>query len=158
MRARVPRDGMTRLLPALLLPALPLPAGCAAPGTPQPGPVVAAPAACPPGTEGATVSEVYFGRTLRGRAEVSEAEWTAFLAEVVTPAFPDGLTALDGHGQWRNRAGRILRERSKVLVLVLPGQDAVTARARLLPAEEAWKRRFDQESVLTVHRAGCVSF
>lgn len=138
-----------------LLLLLPLLAGCAAEGT---APVTQAPPACPPGTEAATVSEAYFGRAVRGRAEVSEAEWTAFLAEVVTPAFPDGLTALDGQGQWRGRDGRILRERSKVLLLVLPGQDAAAARARLLPVEEAWKRRFDQQSVLTVHRPACVAF
>jgi hypothetical protein len=130
--------------------ALPLLAGCAAAG--------GAPPACPAGTEAATVAEAYFGRNVRDRAEVSEAEWTAFLAEVVTPAFPDGLTALDGRGQWRGRDGRILREGSKVLLLVLPGQDAAAARGRLHPVEEAWKARFRQESVLTVYRPACVGF
>jgi hypothetical protein len=116
------------------------------------------PPPCPAGTEAATVSEAYFGRNVRDRAPVSEAEWRAFLADTVTPAFPDGLTALDGLGQWRNREGRILQEDSKVLVLVLPGQDAATARARLRPVEEEWKRRFRQQSVLTVHRQACISF
>jgi hypothetical protein len=125
----------------LLLPLLAFLAACA---TPPP---------CPPGTQGATVAEAYFGRT-----EVTEEEWRAFLADTVTPAFPDGLTALDGAGQWRDPAGRILLERSKVLVLVLPGNDAATARARLRPVEEAWKARFRQQSVLTVLRAACVSF
>jgi hypothetical protein len=132
-----------------LLFLLPLLAGCAA---------GAAPPACPPGTEAATVAEAYLGRNVRDRAEVSEAEWSAFLAEVVTPAFPDGLTALDGQGQWRGRDGRILREGSKVLLLVLPGQDAAAARGRLRPVEEAWKARFRQESVLTVYRPACVGF
>ncbi|MBP0464799.1 DUF3574 domain-containing protein [Roseomonas sp. PWR1] len=136
---------MARRFAALLLPALA--AACAAP-----------PPACPPGTEAATVSEAYFGRNVRDRAPVSEAEWRAFLADTVTPAFPDGLTALDGRGQWRSREGRILQEDSKVLVLILPGQDAATARARLRPVEEEWKRRFRQQSVLTVHRSACVAF
>jgi hypothetical protein len=139
-----------RLRAALLLPALLLPAllgACAAPPTP-----------CPPGTGAATVAEAYFGRAVRDRAEVSEAEWAAFLAEVVTPAFPDGLTALDGAGQWRDGQGRILRERSKVLVLVLPGEDAAAARARLLPVEAAWKARFHQQSVLTSYRPACIAF
>jgi hypothetical protein len=130
--------------------ALPLLAGCAAAG--------GAPPACPAGTEAATVAEAYFGRTMRGRAELTEPEWAAFLAEVVTPAFPDGLTALDGQGQWRSRDGRILREGSKVLVLVLPGQDGTAARARLRPVEDAWKARFRHESVLTVYRPACVGF
>jgi len=130
-----------------VLPALALLAACATPEPP-----------CPPGTQAATVAEAYFGRTITGRADVTEEEWRAFLADTVTPAFPDGLTALDGAGQWRDRAGRILREQSKVLLLVLPGTDAATARARLLPVEEAWKARFRQQSVLTVLRGGCVSF
>lgn len=122
------------------------------------GACAAPPPACPPGTEAATVSEAYLGRNVRDRAPVSEAEWRAFLADTVTPAFPDGLTALDGLGQWRGRDGRILQEESKVLVLVLPGQDVATARARLRPVEEEWKRRFRQQSVLTVHRSACVAF
>ena len=137
---------MTSLRPWLLLPLLGLLAACATPP------------ACPPGTQDATVAEAYFGRSVTGRAEVSEEEWRAFLSDTVTPAFPDGLTALDGRGQWRNREGRILQEESKVLVLVLPGQDAAAARARLRPVEEEWKRRFRQQSVLTVHRQACVAF
>jgi hypothetical protein len=138
--------------PALLV-AGALLAGCAAPVAGTPGA-----AACPVGTEAATVAEAYLGRSVRGRAEVVDAEWDAFLADTVTPAFPDGLTALDGHGQWRSPEGGILRERAKVLVLVLPGQDAAAARARLRPVEEAWKARFRQQSVLTVYRSACVAF
>ncbi len=143
---------MTRRgLRSLLLAALPLLAGCATGG--------AAPAACPAGAGAATIAEAYFGRSVHGRpGGVTEAEWVAFLEEVVTPAFPDGLTALDGYGQWRNPRGEILREASKVLLVVLPGQDIATARARLLPVEQAWKARFRQQSVLTVYRPGCASF
>jgi hypothetical protein len=118
----------------------------------------AAPPACPPGSEAATVAEAYFGRNVTGRAEVSEAEWRAFLADTVTPAFPDGLTAQDGLGQWRNREGRILQENSKRLVVLLPGLDAAAARARMRPVEEEWKRRFRQQSVLVVTSSACVSF
>lgn len=130
-----------------VLPALALLAACA-----TPAPV------CPSGTEAATVAEAYFGRTIAGRADVTEEEWREFLADTVTPAFPDGLTALDGAGQWRDRTGRILLEDSKVLVVVVPGTTAAAARARLLPVEEAWKARFRQQSVLTVLRGACVSF
>lgn len=141
--------GMIPHRPWLSLPLLALLAACAT-APPQPS--------CPPGTQAATVAEAYFGRTLAGRADVTEAEWREFLADTVTPAFPDGLTALDGAGQWRDRTGRTLLERSKMLVLVLPGTDAAAARARLLPVEDAWKARFSQQSVLTVLRGACVSF
>jgi hypothetical protein len=130
---------------ALLLPVLL--AACAGAGT-----------GCPAGTGPATVAEAYLGRSIPGGATVAEAEWRAFLAETVTPAFPDGLTVLEGLGQWRDGAGRILQEESRILVLVLPGQDAAEARSRMRPVEEAWKRRFRQESVLTVYRSACVAF
>jgi hypothetical protein len=130
---------------ALLLPALL--AACAAPVPP-----------CPDGTQQATVAEAYFGRSRRDGPEISEAEWRDFLAATVTPAFPDGLTALDGRGQWRRPDGSILSEASQVLVVVLPGADAAAARARLRPVEDAWKARFRHQSVLTVYRGACVGF
>ena len=118
----------------------------------------ATPEACPTGAGQATIAEAYFGRNVKGRAPVTDAEWTRFMAEVVTPAFPDGLTVLDGMGQWRNAAGQISREDSKVLLLVLPGQDQAAASARLAPVTATWKARFAQESVLTVFRTGCAGF
>ncbi|MCA3364742.1 MAG: DUF3574 domain-containing protein [Roseomonas sp.] len=118
----------------------------------------AAPETCPGGTSPATIAEAYFGRNVKHRAPVTDAEWTRFMAEVVTPIFPDGLTVLDGMGQWRNAAGRISREDSKVLLLVLPGQDQAAAAARLAPVTAAWRARFAQESVLTVFRPGCAGF
>jgi hypothetical protein len=118
----------------------------------------AAPEACPVGAGPATIAEAYFGRNVKGRAPVTEAEWARFMAEIVTPAFPDGLTVLDGMGQWRNAAGQISREDSKALLLVLPAQDQAAASARLAPVAAAWKARFAQESVLTVFRAGCAGF
>ena len=118
----------------------------------------AVPDACPVGASPATIAEAYFGRSVKGRAPVTDAEWARFMADTVTPAFPDGLTVLDGAGQWHNAAGQISREDSKVLVLVLPGQDQAAASARLAPVTAAWKARFAQESVLTVFRAGCAGF
>ena len=122
-------------------------AGCAAATEP-----------CSAGAGPATIAEAYFGRNVKTRAPVTEAEWARFVADTVTPAFPDGLTVLDGAGQWRNAAGQISREDSKVLLLVLPGQDQAAAWARLAPVTATWKARFAQESVLTVFRAGCAAF
>ena len=110
---------------------------------------------CPAGTDPATVVEAWFGRNVRGRAPVSEAEWRAFLADTETPAFPDGLSVLDGGGQWRGPDGRTIGEDSKLLVLVLPGASLAEARERLRPVEAAWTARFQQDSVLTVYRRAC---
>lgn len=131
------------------LPALLLLAGCAASATPP---------ACPPGTQAATVAEAFFGRNSGGREAVTDAEWARFLDEVVTPAFPDGLTVLDGTGQWRGRSGVISRERSKVLVVAMPGAAPAAALARLDPVRRAYTTRFAQESVMVATRTACVGF
>jgi hypothetical protein len=134
---------------ALLL-ALPLLAGCAQ--------LAATPPQCPSGLEPAAVAEAAFGRNAAGTEVVSDAAWQAFLDEVVTPAFPDGLTVLDAAGQWRGRDGRIERERSKLLLVVLPGGSAAQANMRLAPVIAAYRARFGQESVMLTTRAGCVRF
>ena len=49
--------------------------------------------------------DLYFGRDKPSGGEVSEAEWAAFLAESVTPRFPDGLSVLPVEGQTRVPSG-----------------------------------------------------
>src|SRR3546814_16065208 len=61
--------------------------------------------------------ELYFGTQRPGGAPVTAAEWAGFLDEEVTPRFPDGLTVLEGNGQWRNSKGVITRETETVLVI-----------------------------------------
>ncbi|WP_431285828.1 DUF3574 domain-containing protein [Humitalea sp. 24SJ18S-53] len=107
-------------------------------------------ALCPAGFAPATIAEAYFGVR-------DPAAWTAFLADTVTPAFPDGLTHLAAGGQWR-QGGAIGREDSRVLVLVLPGASLADAAARLAPVEAAWRDRQAQQSVLRVLRPGCAAF
>ena len=132
---------MRRTLPALLLLA-----GCAT----QPP--------CPPGLDPATLASAYFGRTQGGVEVVTEAEWTRFMDATVTPAFPDGLTVLDGAGQWRGRDATISRQRSKVLVVALPGGSPAQARDRLAPVIAAYRDRFRQESVMVTTEAVCAAF
>ena len=87
---------------------------------------------------------------------VDDAAWAAFLDDIVTPRFPDGLTVLDGQGQWRGESGLVQMERSKLLVILAPPGDEPV---RLLDEiSDEYKRRFDQESVLRVVYDTCVSF
>jgi hypothetical protein len=130
-------------LAALLL------AGCVASG---------APPSCPAGLSAATVAEAFFGRSAGGREVVSDADWARFLDEVVTPAFPDGLSVLDAAGQWRGREGRVARERTKLLLVALPGGTPAEATTRLAPVIAAYRARFGQESVMLATRTGCVGF
>ena len=119
-------------------------AGCAQP----------APPACTAPLRPAVAYDLYFGRDRAGGGEVTESDWAAFLAEVVTPRFPDGLSVLDVQGQHRPQAGGpIVRERSKLLVLVV--FDAATGRARLDEIVAAYRQRFRQEAVFRVEQAVC---
>ena len=101
------------------------------------------------------VTELYFGRNIPGGGEVSDADWRRFLDDVVTPRFPEGFTVLDGEGQYRMADGIIIRERSKVLVVIAKGGDAGLRSAE---AVAEYKRRFRQESVLRRDGVSCVSF
>ncbi|HEY0504086.1 MAG TPA: DUF3574 domain-containing protein [Lysobacter sp.] len=103
-------------------------------------------------------SELYFAvGNEDGSGTIDEARWRAFLDAQVTPRFPDGLTVLDGYGQWRFRdGGRLVRQRCKVLVVLHEDSDA---RRRDIDAiRNAWKQATGHESVLWARQAVDVSF
>ncbi len=83
-----------------------------------------------------------------GNREVSEKDWAGFLEEVVTPAFPQGLTVWSATGQWLNDQGQIEREQTFVLEIIHSVDQNSDARIRAIAAE--YRRRFHQESVLRV--------
>ena len=111
---------------------------------------------CPEGTEEFTEYQLFMGRNGPEGEIVDDEAWDTFLADTVTPRFPDGLTVVDGRGQWRGADGLIKKERSKLLVILAqPGDD----KTRLIDEiSDEYKRRFSQESVLRVVEDTCVSF
>lgn len=113
-------------------------------------------AVCRAGSERMQRIELLFGMGLKDGKEIGENEWRAFLAAEVTPRFPDGLTVLTGYGQWRNSAGAIAKETSRVLLLW--ARPDVQNSNKIEAIREAWKRRFAQESVMRVDETSCVSF
>ncbi len=103
------------------------------------------------------VAELFFGRAIRGRAPLSDAEWAEFAAQVVTPNFPDGFTAFDGDGQWQHPAtGRIAREPTKILLVA--AKRTADLGARLSAVIDAYKTRFRQQSVGIITRDSCAAF
>ena len=99
--------------------------------------------------------KLYFGRDKPAGGEVSDAEWLAFVDDTVTPRFPAGLSAAHLDGQYREPSGRIVRERGKLLVLIV--FDAPAHHAKVSEVVEAYARRFGQYSVLRVEQAVCAS-
>jgi hypothetical protein len=119
-------------------------AGCAGAGTNS----------CAPGLQTMIEARLFFGREVAGRGMVSDQEWRRFLDEEVTPRFPAGFSVADIDGQYRNAAGMITREPSKQLLIVDLGLDE----AKLSAIRDAYKRRFNQESVLLVESPVCAAF
>ena len=108
-----------------------------------------------PGSQAVVRSELVLGRLKPDGTVVSDAEWRAFIEEQVTPRFPDGFTVQDVLGQYRGRDGRIVAEPSKIL-LIVHGAD-IRTRAAIQEIRDAYRRLFQQESVLLIEspaRAG----
>jgi hypothetical protein len=84
---------------------------------------------------------------------VSDADWASYLAEEVTPRFPDGLTAIDAAGQWRGPSGAISRERAKMLIVVV--FDAPAHLSKVQEMIDAYLKRFHQQAVLHTEHAVC---
>jgi hypothetical protein len=102
-------------------------------------------------------SEMIRAELLFGRTAAPAPDWEDFLATSVTPRFPDGLTVLDGVGQWLSpRTGRISHEASTVLLILAP--PAPDLKARLDAVREDYKTRFHQQSVGLVTSVSCVAF
>ncbi|THD52023.1 DUF3574 domain-containing protein [Phenylobacterium sp.] len=127
-------------------------AGCATAPPPAPESAVA----CPVGQEARRTAQLFFGRNVSDKPGVSEADFQAFVDKDLTPRFPDGLTVLDGGGQWRGAENKLIREASKVVLIVLPkGRDVS---GRIDTVRNVYKARFHQDSVLLITQAACVSF
>lgn len=77
---------------------------------------------------------------------IDDAEWEAFVRNVVTPRFPAGLTILEATGQWQGRDKRINRESSRVVEII--HADSRGAARRVAEIASEYKVRYRQESVL----------
>lgn len=127
-----------------------------APVRPEPTATAIAPTAAPIGDRFVR-TELFFG-TERPGPDVTDAEFQRFVNRIVTPRFPDGLTQYDALGQFRDSSGRIVKERSKVVILLYPEADASASSARVEQIRDVYEKSFDQESVLRADSVDRVSF
>lgn len=94
----------------------------------------------------AVQSTLYFGLKSADGRGVSEQAWARFLAEEVTPRFPDGLTVVTAYGQGASPgADAVLAEMTKVLIIVHP-DDAANA-ARIAEIKAKYSADFGQSGV-----------
>ncbi len=112
---------------------------------------------CGPGAKAMNVTQMFFGRDIYGKGEVSEAQWAAFVRDTIIPRFPDGFTVLDATGQYLDTArNAAISEKSKV-VIIAAGDDA-ESRAKLGAIADTYKTRFEQQAVGMITRPACASF
>lgn len=114
------------------------------------------PPACPDGQQRLRTAQLFFGRNIDGAPGVSDAAFSKFVDEELTPRFPDGLTILDGGGQWRGPENKLIRESAKIVLIVLPNRRDPARRIEAV--RNAYKAQFKQDSVLLITQAACVSF
>jgi hypothetical protein len=118
------------------------PASCAPAVRPAPAADSSAPA------EVLVADRLFFGRAIPGGGSVSEEAWAAFLGEVVTPRFPEGLTVWRAEGQWTDPRGGLVREPVMVVEILHPA--GTRADAPLAEIAREYKTRFRQDAVLRV--------
>jgi len=100
--------------------------------------------------------ELYFGLTKPGGDTISESEWQQFLNTAITPRFQEGLTVLDSYGQYLNRNGILVKEKSKIVILIY--ENSPEKNQAIAEIIDIYKRTFQQESVLRVTTEAKVSF
>ncbi|WP_277874243.1 MULTISPECIES: DUF3574 domain-containing protein [Cyanophyceae] len=100
---------------------------------------------------GLVQQDLYFGRNIAGGGEVSEVDFQAFINAEITPRFPNGLTVYDADGQFLDGTGNLVQEPSQVVTLVF--ENTLENQAEVDQIIEAYKRRFQQESVLELVNA-----
>jgi hypothetical protein len=112
--------------------------------------------ACPAGQESVRTAQLFFGRNVGAKPAVTQADFQRFVDQELTPRFPDGLTVMEGGGQWRGSENQLIREASKVVLIVLPARG--DAPQKIDAVRAAYKKQFNQESVLLITQPACVSF
>jgi Protein of unknown function (DUF3574) len=123
-------------------------AACVVPGT----------RSCTAGVESPMlVFNLFFGKSISGRSDLTEDEWQQFLDDTVTANLPDGHTVIDAKGAWMNPVThRTIKEDSKLLIVALPAASDSLAAVNRVRTE--YQVRFRQQLVgMTVEQA-CGSF
>ena len=96
---------------------------------------------------------------LPGRQGAGEGErqptFRKFVDAEVTPRFPDGVTVVDGGGQWSGEDNRLIREAAKVVLIVLPSKGDPAARVEAV--RTAYKVRFNQDLVVVMPPPTCTA-
>jgi hypothetical protein len=146
------------LIALLVLGCSPQPKPAAAPALVQAeaASTLNATSACPPTHQAFTREELYFGLTTSSGELISAERFQAFVDTAITPRFPDGFTLFEASGQWRNPQGVVMREPTRVLVVLHEHTRDVSSELEQIIS--AYLRDFQQQAVLWENGNTCVRF
>lgn len=91
------------------------------------------------------IDTLYFGTNYPGGV-VTDADWRAFVEEVITPRFP-GFTEFNATGHWKS-------EREATHVVLITHLHRLENDQRIRDIIDAYKTRFHQEAVFLVREQG----
>jgi hypothetical protein len=91
-------------------------------------------------------TELYFGRDIPGKGEVSDIAFAKFLSEFMSRELPEGLTLFDAYGQYEDKNGAILKEATKVMIIF--HEDSVTESSSIDRVIAEYRRRFGGAKVM----------
>ena len=113
-------------------------------------------ASCPEGMESWEEYHLFFGRNTDDGQMVIESEWQNFLDQEITPRFPGGLTVIDAKGQYKSTLGTIVKESTKMVILLLP--IASDTMDRIDEIMQIYGQRFQRTFFLRTVGSTCVMF
>ena len=108
---------------------------------------------CPAGQAQLRTAQLFF--TAKAPAKLDETALRLFVDQEVTPRFPDGVTVVDGGGQWKGAENQMIREAAKVVMIVLPAKGDPTAEVEAV--RMAYRARFKQEPLVVLPPPACVT-
>jgi len=97
------------------------------------------------------VDTLYFGTMKADGSAVTDAQWKAFVNDVVAPRL-DGFTTWDAEGLYHASGGAVQRERTHIVQVIRADERAV---AEIIAA---YKKQFAQEAVLRLRGRAGVAF
>ncbi len=101
-------------------------------------------------------TELLFGLSKPDGSIVTESEWQNFVDNHITPRFKEGLTILNSSGQWMLQTGNVIKEQSKIVMILHKNNQEIDQLLEKIRKE--YKNLFQQESVLRITSSTAVSF
>lgn len=117
------------------------------------GCAIAPKSACPAGQAQLRTAQLFL--SAKPPVRISDSDIRKFVDAEVTPRFPDGVTVVDGGGQWRGDENRLIREAAKVVMIVLPERGDPARRVEAV--RSAYRTKFHQDSVVVMPPPACVT-